>query len=128
MNKTSILSKYFLISPLFILFELVLDLHIRVVLPWSGDYLTYIYLAVCFVFGVVLKNQILLNLFALIESSVNIILLFKSVYIPVFTMAHNLDSADVIKIGIDNVIHFVIVGAVLLYAFYTNPLIKKSRR
>lgn len=127
MIKVNILSKYYLLTPIFLLVELIWGMNLRVNLPWSGDYLIYLYMGICFVFGgFFLKKQAHLNIFALIESSVNIFMLFKSVYLPVFTMANNLDKAEGLKVGTDNIVHVIIVGFILLYAFYNNPLIKKK--
>jgi hypothetical protein len=126
MIKGQMLSKYYLATPVFILVELFVGMNFRVSIPWDGDYLIYLYLAICFILGgFILKKPNFLNLFALFESSVNLFLLLLSVYLPVFAMANRPEEAGAFKFGMVEVIHFAIVGAVLLYAFYSNPIIKK---
>ena len=127
MIKGNLLSKYYLATPIFLFAEIVSGMNFRVTLPWSGDFQTYLYLAACFIIGgFFLKNEKHLNLFTLIESSVNFFMLLKSVYLPIFVMANNLNETSINKIGIENNVHFIIVGFFLLYAFYTNPFLKKN--
>jgi len=127
MIKGPILSKYYLATPVFILAELVAGMSLRVAIPWGGDYLIYLYMAVCFVLGgLVLKKQMHLNVFALLESSVNLFLLLLSVYLPVVALANNPQEAEAFKFGVVEIIHFGIVGSTLLYVFYNNPLFKEN--
>ncbi len=126
MIKSSLLSKYYLATPLFVLVEFVAGSDIRISIPWGGSY--FLYLGICFAVGIIfLKNSVVTNIFALVESSVNLILLFKSIYLPVFLMAGSPEQASAVNFEKNDIIHFIMVGIVLLYAFYTNPLIKKKR-
>lgn len=127
MIKGNLLSKYYLFTPIFLLVAIFADENIRVIIPSGEDYLLYLYMAGCFVIGgIFLKKSVHINLFALIESSVNLVLLFKSTYLPVFLMATNPEQAVAPKFEMTDIIHFVMVGVVLLYAFYTNPIIKNK--
>ena len=125
--KTWILSKYYLATPAFMLVEWLAGLNLRVSIPWGGDLLTYLYMAACFVLGgFILKKPSYLNLFALIESSVNLFLLVLSVYLPIIAVTGGPGEAGTFTFGIAELIHFVIVGSILLYVFYSNPLMKNN--
>ena len=125
--KTRVLSKYYLATPVFMLVEWLAGMDLRVSIPWGGELLTYLYMAVCFVLGgFILKNPGYLNLFALFESSVNLFLLVLSVYLPIIAVTGSPGEAGAFNFGIVELIHFVIVGSVLLYVFYSNPLMKKK--
>lgn len=125
MIKDNLLSKYYLATPLFMLTEFVTSASLRVSIPWGGDYLLYLYMAVCFVIGgLVLTKQQQLNLFALVECSVNLFLLMLGFYLQIFIMARNQGGG--FNMDITDLIHLVIVGFVLLYTFYSNPIIKKK--
>lgn len=111
------------------LIEFVAGASLRVSIPWGEDYWLYLYMAVCFVVGgLVLSKQQQLHLFALIECSFNLFLLISSVYLPIFSMANRLDQTGGFNIEKSDLIHLVLVGAVLLYTFYHNPIIKKKKQ
>jgi cytochrome c biogenesis factor len=125
MIKDNLLSKYYLATPLFMLAEFVAGASLRVSIPWGGDYLLYLYMAVCYVIGgLILTKKQQLNLFALIECSVNLFLLTLGFYLHIFIMARN--QGDGFNFDITDLIHLIIVGTVLLYTFYGNPIIKKK--
>ena len=126
MIKGSLLTKYYLLTPVFVLIEFLVNANLRITIPMGGYY--FLYMGVCFAIGgFFIKSPIVLNFFALVESTVNLILLFKSVYLPIFFLSKLPESTDTHNFEMTDVIHFIMVGVVLLYAFYTNPLIKKKR-
>jgi hypothetical protein len=109
------------------LIEFVVGASIRVSIPWGEDYMVYVYMTICFVLGgLVLTKQQQLNLFALVECSVNLFLLMLGFYLQIFVMARNQGAG--FNMDINDIIHLVIVGAVLLYTFYNNPIIKKKKQ
>jgi cytochrome c biogenesis factor len=127
MIKRNLLSKYYLATPIFMLIEFVAGASLRVSFPWGEDYMVYVYMTICFVIGgLVLTKQQHLNLFALVECSVNLFLLMLGFYLQIFIMAKNQSGGY--NIDITDLIHLVIVGGVLLYIFYSNPIIKKKNK
>jgi hypothetical protein len=83
-----------------------------------------VYYLACFGAGfVAFRNVVSGAVFSLVESSINIFLLILSVMLPVFTLGDR-EVADVrAGFGAAELLHFLIVGSVLLHSFYLNPLI-----
>jgi len=127
MIKGNLLSKYYLFTPIFMLIEFVVGASIRVSIPWGEDYMVYVYMTICFVIGgLLLTKQQQLNLFALVECTVNLFLLMLGFYLQIFVMARNQGAG--FNMDINDIIHLVMIGAVLLYTFYGNPIIKKKNK
>ena len=127
MSKRHVLTKYYLATPLFLVIDLLLDQNYRVAIPWGADSLAYIYMILCFIVGgLILKNSSLLNVFTLIESSLNIFLLILSVYLSIFALAGRPEQSGAFRFGTQELIHFAVVGSMFLYSFYSNKLIKKG--
>lgn len=126
--KFTIINYYYLATPLFWFAEEILDTNVRVTIPseWGISELTY--LAVCFVLGsFVFKGELKGGLFGLAESSINITLLILSVMVPATgALAQGPDSDFVF--GMPQLANFMITGSVLLYCFYTNPLVNGKRK
>lgn len=122
-----IFSLYYLITPLFLLIELVAGINIRVTLPWGSDFWVYIYLAACFVFGgFLLQKSFLQKYFALFESSFNILLLVMSIYVPLLYWS-DVPTETEFSLDKTSIVQFCIVAPMLLFSFYSNPLFKRKR-
>ncbi len=127
MNQSAIFSKYYLATPVFGGLYFVTEVNLRISLPWDGNHLTYIYMAVCFVLGgLLIKKPLLLRVFTIFECSVNLLFLALSVYIPIVTVASDLENSEPIGLSIIGVIQFCLVACILLYGFYGNLHIKKN--
>lgn len=120
-------SKYYLATPLFAALELYSGNSLRVRIPWEGEQYVYIYLAACFAIGgFFLRKPPHLNLFAIFESSINLMLLVLSVYVPIVMAGSDIENGVRAGPRAVDLIQFVLVGAVLLYGFYSNPLIARN--
>jgi len=127
MSKRHVLTKYYLATPVFLVIDLLLDQNYRVSIPWGADSFAYIYMALCFIVGgIILKNSSLLHYFTLIESSLNIFLLMLSVYLSIFALAGRSENGGPFTFGTEELIHFALVGSILLTTFYNNKLIRKK--
>ena len=114
---------YYLITPLFFILQINFDVNLRVAIPGNSESLVILYYVVCFFASfIVFKNIIVGYVFALIESSINVLLLLLSVMLPIFTLDVNHLESVSIKFGAAEILHFIIVGSVLVYSFYRNPL------
>lgn len=122
---------YYLLTPVFALPEFLFDVEIRFAAPEAFQDYRYLYYGVCFLGAWFLfNNQLTASLFSLVECSINILLHILSILYPVMTMAATLDAGLQPKYRFDgfDLFHFGLVGVVLLYSFYSNPLILGSRR
>lgn len=118
---------YYLATPLFLLMEALFGMNVRVSIPGDSDALYYLYLAICFACGIGFRNApFKAALFALFESAVNIFLLVLSVMLPIFYAPATAESGMNFNFGLQELIHFLIAGAILLIGFQQNPLFKKS--
>lgn len=93
------------------------------------EYSHYAYYGLCFVAGfLVLKSDLLAALTALLECSVNILLLLLSVLAPLLTIGVQVEAGNDVTytFGVAELIHFAIVGCMLVLAFYQNPLMKRA--
>lgn len=127
-KRDKFLTYYYLGTPAFFLVDYFSDVNIRVNLPASYAFWEYVYFGVCFLFGFVSYNrQTLSSVFALIESSVNILLLVLSVMVPLWAIP----LAVVDEQPYENpftpafLVNFVLSGAILLVSFYGNPLFSR---
>jgi len=128
-NIAQLMSYYYLATPVFLLIELVLGGNVRVVIPGDSHAFLYIYLAVCFAAGIFLRNKpSLMSLFGLVESIVNIALLILNIYLPVVMLGGQLEGESGPLLTYADILHFIIVGTVLLAAFYSNSLFRNVGR
>ncbi len=121
--KLNTLQIYYLLSPLFFILHYFFDINLRLSIPGASEHWFFIYYLVCFVASFfVFKNAIAGALFSLFESALNILLLLLSVMLPVFTLASAAVDNVAFKFGVPELLHFFIVGFVLVKSFYVNPL------
>jgi len=67
---------------------------------------------------------------AIFESAGNVLLLILGVMLPIFCVIHSVAS-DIeaplsFQFGVPELLNFVIVGGVLVFGFYTNPIFKNN--
>lgn len=125
------LKYYYLLTPLFAAADIILGINIRINIPGGHADIEYAYYLICFFSSfVVFKTALSAALFSLAECVINILLLALSVMWPIITAGKTINSAGTTQFnfGMPELIHFIIAGGVLLYSFYTNPLILKRRR
>lgn len=128
--KFSTLRIYYLVTPVFFVLQYFFEINLRLVIPGDSENIIIVYYIICFAASfIVFKNMIVGSIFALIESSVNIFLLLLSVMLPIFNTGNIEPGTTSIKFGVSEIIHFMLVGSVLIYSFYMNPLLlgKKDR-
>lgn len=124
MKKNELIRLYYFVTPLFFAMDLLFGVNFRITIPGSeGDTFYYLYIAACFILGsFVFKSPLSSSLFGLAESSVNILLLLLSVMLPIFKLAENLDAINSFSFGLQEIIHFLIAGSILILSFHLNPL------
>jgi hypothetical protein len=123
---SSVLRNYYLATPLFFLLDYYVHIRLRVALPGAPAYYYYLYYLLCFVAGFVLfKHALLGALFSLLESSINLLLLLLTVFVPVVKLKQWQEQAITYHFGVVELLHFMLVGAILLIGFYHNPLLRK---
>lgn len=124
--KLSTLHIYYLASPLFFILHYYLNINLRLSIPTASNDWVFIYYLVCFAASFVVFKSILIGaIFALIESSINILLLLLSVMLPIFTIGSgNIENIN-IDFGVPELMHFFIVGFILIKSFYLNPLMSQ---
>lgn len=125
------LKYYYLLTPVFAAADIFFNVNLRINIPGGHESIEYAYYLVCFFASFfVFRNALSAALFCLFECVINILLLALSVMWPLITLGGTIDSAvqSQFKFGITELLHFIIAGGVLLYCFYTNPLIFKSKR
>ena len=112
---------YYLATPLFLVFELVWDISIRVPFFFTVESYRYLYYAVCFVFGVVCFFVPKITPFvALVESSVNIVLLIVG-YVTIMldtTMSAGELATVPAELTLKGVMSFALTGVIWITAFY----------
>lgn len=106
---------YYIATPLFLLLEIMMATKLRAMIPDDYGNLYYLYYALCFVLGgFVFTRGLAALFFAVIESGINLFILFASVMIPVFNIAS--DPANVsFRFGVPQLINFLLVGSILIY-------------
>ncbi len=130
-QNVQLLKYYYLFTPVFAAADIFFDVNIRINIPGGHEAVEYVYYFICFFSSFfVFKTAISAALFSLFECVINIFLLALSVMWPIIMLGETIDSAGLsqFKFGMPELIHFIIAGGVLLYCFYTNPLIQKSRQ
>ena len=117
---------YYLATPVFFILHQYFGINLRVSIPTGQDAWLYLYYIICFAASfIVFKSVIAGALFTIIESSVNILLLILSVWLPIINMGTgNMEQG--MQFGVQEIIHFLIVGTILLVGFYSNPLLTKK--
>lgn len=115
---------YYLATPVFFILHYAFDINLRIVIPGAPDGWLYAYYLFCFVAAFTAFNSVLTGaIFALIESSVNILLLLLNVLLPIYTIGHDGAAFENTAFGVPELVHFLIAGSILLYSFYRNPLV-----
>jgi hypothetical protein len=46
--------------------------------------------------------------------------------LPIFNLAGNLDEMNTFSFGVEEILHFLIAGSVLLLSFHLNPLMQRK--
>ena len=129
MNRnTKILRNYYLLTPGFAVADIVFGINVRVSVPGGYETAAYVYYITCFMSSFLLfKTARSAAIFSLCECAINMFLLFHYVLWPWLNLDTNIETGLAqYRFGALEVIHFFIVGGVLLYSFNTNPLISKS--
>lgn len=123
-----ILKIYYLMTPAFMLLDYGAGLKLRIVFPAEIGSYTILYYAICFIGGFfAFKQTLIAALFCLFESSINILLLLLSIFLPVLSPGQGDGDSPGYSFGGMDLIHFFIVGAVLLFGFYQNPLVSRGQ-
>lgn len=123
------LKVYYLLTPVFAVLDYGFGIDIRLVVPGGSMIIEMIYYLVCFASPFfIFQSGLVAIIFSLAESTLNILLLILSVFIPVIMMSQNFEAnaANNFIFGVTEVLHFMLVGAVLLYGFYGNPLLTRK--
>lgn len=130
-NNTRMLKYYYLLTPVFFAIELMFDINIRITIPGESTAFRYIYYGVCFLCAFfVFSNPVTANFFSLAECVLNIFLLMLSIMYPVTSLAAGAETGNMTgyHFALSDLIHFLLAGSILLYAFYSNPIIRQSRK
>lgn len=130
MSQVQLLRLYYLFTPVFAVLDFVFGIDIRFKIPWDYDTVIGIYYAACFLGGLlVFKSPLTATLFGLFECSFNILLLLLSVMWPIATLGESAGNGAVpaFQFGPSELVQFILAGSVLLYSFYTCPLLKNNR-
>lgn len=125
------LKYYYLLTPVFVLADIVFGVNLRISIPGGPEAIEYSYYAVCFISAFfVFKTALSAAIFSLAECVINILLLALSVMWPIIMLGHQVSSEapSTFTFGMPELIHFIIAGGVLIYAFHANPLIMNSKR
>lgn len=119
---------YYLATPVFFLLHYAFDINLRIVIPGAPDGWLYAYYLFCFVAGfIAFKSALTGALFSLVECTVNISLLLLSVLLPIYALGDGTAGIGNVAFGVPELVHFFIAGSILLYSFYRNPLVARSR-
>lgn len=123
-----ILKIYYFITPVFVLLDYVAGVKIRIVFPAGFDGFALVYYIICFgsVF-VAFKQTMVAAIFSLLESSINLLLLLLSVFLPLVMLDQTLEGVGGFRFGLTELIHFFIVGSFLLFGFYMNPIMFQNK-
>lgn len=130
-QNVQLLKYYYLLTPFFAAADILFDLNIRINIPGGHAAVEYVYYIICFFSSfIVFKTALSAALFSLVECIINILLLALSVMWPIITLGEKIDGSGTTQFnfGMPELIHFIIAGGVLLYSFYTNPLIMEGQR
>ena len=125
------LKYYYLLTPAFALADILFGINLRISIPGGHAVIEYAYYAVCFGASFfVFNTAVSAAIFSLAECVINILLLILSVMWPIITLGAQIDGAAPARFdfGIPQLLHFIIAGGVLLYAFYKNQLVINSPR
>ena len=126
--KFNSLQIYYFTTPIFFILYYYFDINLRISIPGAEDYWIYLYYLICFIASFfIFKNIIAGALFALVESSINILFLLMSVFIPIVNIGKNTTNINPVNFGTAELLHFFITGAILLYSFHSNPLFNNKR-
>ena len=122
-----ILKIYYLMTPVFMLLDFGAGLKLRVVLPTESGGLAFVYYALCFASAFfVFKQTMIAALFSLLESALNLLLLLLTVFLPVVSLGQDVDGGAGFRFGVVELLHFFVVGSILLFCFYQNPLMSRG--
>lgn len=125
-RSTKFIRYYYLVTPAFAVLDLALGVEIRISIPGDHETLEVFYYLFCFSSSFIFfGNELRAALFSLAECILNIVLLFLSVILPIVYLPETISSGetDAFQFGANELIHFSVAGGVLLYDFYSNPII-----
>lgn len=127
MHSAQLIRYYYLSSPLYLIFDLLFASRFRVYIPddYAGFYYPYLFLSF-FLGGFLFKSSLASSLFAILESSFCLFLLILSIWLPTVTSATDPELVKPVSFGTDQLINFALCSFILLFGFYTNPLIKRQ--
>ncbi len=120
---------YYLATPIFVLVDIIYGTNIRVAALEQYPVLKYLYYILCMGCAVATRAIPRLSaVVALIESSVNILLLILGVFIPYYQLIQQLMSNQTVVenkvITTEIMTNFMISGTIWVISFFRNPLIR----
>ena len=125
------LKYYYLVTPIFVGLDVIFDFNIRVTIPFGNESIEYLYYAICFSASFVLfRSERTASMFCLAECTINLAMLALSVVIPIANLGSSIENGGALsyQFGAAELTHFLVAGAILLFCFYTNPLIVHSKK
>ena len=130
-DRYRLLQFYYLGTPLFVLLDLLFAANIRAAALEQYPVLKYGYYVLCLGCGIFTRTVPRLSaVVALIESSVNILLLILGVLVPYFQLIAQVASNQ--RIGTAGmtpalVVNFAISATIWAVSFYQNPVLSDAR-
>jgi len=124
------LAFYYFVTPVYLLSDFAFGLNLRVSFLAAAPGLRIFYYLVCFTCGLMSLGRYrrYLPLAGLVECTLNILLLVLSVMIPVVTLPSRFMAQEDagLPFSIPFFVNFVVSGIFFIYAFYTNPILRRS--
>ena len=120
---------YYFLTPAFILLDYAFGVNLRLA-PVVPPHLKSIYYAACLGIAVwMLWKPAWAHLAALLECSLNILLLILSLFGPLYQFLNALGEpgTEAPTLTLGTVINFILAGIVWTVAFYANPLLAPPR-
>jgi hypothetical protein len=123
---------YYFLTPIFVLLEYAAGVNIRLQTPWENGLFDAAYYLTCFTAAFIpVGSSAMAAFFALIECSVNILLLLLSVMLPIAGASEKLLNGEAVEFefGPLQITHFVLVGGMLIWVFHSNEnLLRQESR
>ena len=122
-GRFALLRFYYILTPLFLIMELIWGVKVRVPLIMENAELRYAYYGVCFAFGVIcyFRNK-LTPMLAMAESAINIALMCSGFYLAIIGPGYEYAAGNIEKmpevITYKGILGFVLAMMVWIIAFY----------
>ena len=132
MSKSQkLLHFYYYVTPIFAILEWAYGIKLRVRIPLEYEFITYLYYTICFLCAFLLtKYTKLASIIILFECILNLLLLIITLILPYILIIDNVGSPSFNQDYYSkyDMYHFLIAAIMLLLCFYSNPIIKNSRK